>query len=59
MFQVRMEGTAHASGGHEDSEITVQSHPQWASEEEDEGGTRKWGARGLKDNCTITSTAGF
>lgn len=59
MFQVRMEGTAHASGGHEGSEITVQSHPQWASEEEDEGVTRKWGARGLKDNCTITPTASF
>ena len=36
MFQVRMEGTAHASGGHE---VTVQSHPQRAYEEEDEGGT--------------------
>ena len=40
MFQVRMEGTAHGSGGHEDSKITVQSHPQQASEEEGEGSIR-------------------
>ena len=35
-----MEGTAHGSGGHEDSKITVQSRSQRASEEEGEGSIR-------------------
>ena len=34
--QVRMEGTAHGSGGREDAKITAQLHPRWASEEEAE-----------------------